>query len=277
MSGSIVKISNLDCPNVISDIFILLKEKNDDHVKNRCNNRLFKNDALPSKIFDFCQQHKLAPEARYFAVELFNRFAQKYLKKYPNRKDKIVYFCSRGAIYMMVCVQIASKMVSHYKSISQRNVMSQIDTARDQKRVTKKEILTTELEILQMVDYDLNFLMPMDFLEILLYYIQLHLESCRPQSLINCRDLADSCLNIQDMVYIRETKILSKCEHYPDVQGNRLLLAVAIICVAVFIVDDELSDIIALYLTEKCGLKHETVQCVSICIIEALTKVDSER
>ena len=265
-SPGFVQASLLDCPQVIADAFELLKEKNKNVSSIGCYNHFIKNSGLRNKVFKICQEYGLDPEVRYSSVELFNCFNQSL---YPDEKHRIEKFCPHGAKYMMVCITLCCKIAGN--SISHSNVLKEIKKMCGQE-FGKEEITTAEYFVLQTVDYELNFMTSLDFLDILLYYIQILLKDGWTHLLPDFPDLAKNCLHVQDMVYIRRTKVFSKCDNYlyPDVQCDRLLIAVAIVCVSCFLMDGQLGDIVAKYLKEKCELEHKTVKFVSLCIMGAL-------
>ena len=276
MADYIVNISDLDCLALVDDVFETLYQKNCERLSSKQGTQYFLNKKLPEIVFNLCKVFKLAPEARYFAVELFNAFANKYIQCFSKRKDKMIVFCSKSALYILVCIQISSKMSSHYKSISQRSIINQMNQANGQRRVTKSDIITTELEILQMVNYDLNFLLPLDVIDVLLYYIQKYLEEEKPEALPNCSKLKETCSTILELVYLRQYFILSQFYGSSDrFVCDQMLLSVAVISVAIFVVEDDLSDFIAKFLATKCRIDRDDILKLSCVIIEHVTKAKS--
>lgn len=271
--GLIFCTSDLDCPQIIDDVFEVVCQKNTASKSTKNAPQFMMNKKCPEIIFKLCDQFKLALEARYFAVELFNDFATAYIQQYGKRKDRMLAFCSNSALYILVCIQISSKMSSHYKAITQRSVINHYNIASGEGRISRADVMATELEILQIVNYDLNFLLPNDIIDILLFYVQDYLDQRNPRVLENCEKLKETCASILEMVYLRHDRIMSMYSSRSDGKHtDNLLLSIAVICVAIFIVDDDLSEVVAVYLSEKCSTEHGKVLKLSVAIIENVYK-----
>lgn len=273
MIDYIVSISDIDTCAIVDDVFETMCNKNKSYLESNKNCHYFLNKKLPEIIFNLSKLFKLAPEVRYFAVELFHTFSNKYIQQFCQRKDKMIAFCSKSALYILVCIQISSKMSSHYKAISQRNVINQMHHASGQHRVTKSDVINAELEILQLVNYDLNFLLPLDIIDVLLYFVQNFLKEENPSGLKNCSKLKETCSYILEMVYLRQHHILATFYGSSGIQTcDQILLSIAVICVAVFVLDDNLSEDIAVFLSKKCNLDQSDVLKMSVCITENVYK-----
>lgn len=272
MVDHIIKISDLDCATLLDDVFEIICRKNS-HLSSRSNHFTL-DRKLPEVIFYFCQCFKLAPEAQFFAIELFQEFTRNFLQQNSKIKEKVLSFCSKSTLYILVCVQISSKMSSHYKAIPQKAIVTHLNqiTTMKQQKITKRDVILAELEILKTVNYDLNFLLPLDIIDLLLFFVQNWLKENNPQRLQNCTKLKETCLSILQMVYLRQHQILTDFDR-GSVQGYcKLLLSVAVICVAVFIVDDDLSEVMAVFMANKCNLDHSELLKLSVCIIENIYK-----
>ena len=273
MMDYIVKIADIDSSAIVDDVFEIICLKNRTHLESTNSYQYFLSKKLPEIVFNLSKLFKLAPEARYFAVELFHAFSNKYIQKYCQRKDKMIAFCSNSALYILVCIQISSKMSSHYKAISQRNVINQMNLANGQRRVSKADVIGAELEILQLVNYDLNFLLPLEIIDVLLYFVQNFLKEENQTGLKNCSKLKETCSCILEMVYLRQHHILTSFYGSSGQQAcDQVLLSIAVICVAVFIVDDNLSEDIAVFLSKKCNADQSKVLKMSVCVTENVYK-----
>ena len=279
MVDYIVKISDLDCASLLDDVFETICSKNSKVSNKNCQFVLDKR--LPEVMFYFCESFKLAPEASFFAVELFHGFTKSYVQQFSKQKEKMLAYCSKSTLYILVCIQISSKMSSHYKAIPQRSIMNHLNhiNGNRQRRITKRDVIMAELEILQTVNYDLNFLLPLDIIDILLYFVQNWLKETNPQALPNCRQLKETCSSILEMVYLRQHQILGDFGkdtiHQSDC--SQLLMSIAVICVAVFIVDDDLSEVIAVFMADKCNTDHSELLRLSVCIIENIYSHNSNQ
>ena len=270
MLDYIVQISDLDNLSMIDDVFETVSVKNSCQSSRSCH--YVPDKKLPEVIFYFCDLFKLAPEASFFAIELFHEFTRKYIQQFSKQKDKMVSYCTKSTLYVLVCIQISSKMSSHYKAIPQRCVINHLNNmsiSRHRKIISKREVITAELEILETVNYDLNFLLPLDVIDIMLYFVQNWLKDNNPKALENCSHLKETCLSILEMVYLRQHQILVDfMKDVPHTDCNQIMLSIAVICVAVFIVDDDLSEILAVFMAEKCKIDHTVLLKLSVCIIE---------
>ena len=270
MLDYIVRITDLDNSSMVNDVFETMSLKNNSQSIRSC--FYIPDKKLPEVIFYFCDLFKLAPEASFFAIELFHEFTTKYIQQYSNQKDKMTSYCSKSTLYILVCIQISSKMSSHYKAIPQRCVINHLNSMlmnRQRKIISKREVILAELEILETVNYDLNFLLPLDVIDIMLYFVQNWLKTNNPQALENCGNLKETCLSILEMVYLRQHRIfLDFMKDVPHMDCSQIMLSIAVICVAVFIVDDDLSEIIAVFMADKCNVDHTVLLKLSVCIIE---------
>ena len=280
MYDAIVSLSDLDDASILDDIFIVLCEKNAKNTLfNKNNNIRFKNKRLPQLFFHLCKSFQLNSETKYFALELFTVFANKFVQKYYTRKDKIKSFCSKSISYMFVCVQIASKMSNHYKTISQRSILTQVRKSHSSDRnFTKSDILAMELEILSTVEYDLNFVLPVDFLEILLCHVQKYLYSYHPQEISDCVKLKNISSSILDMVYVRHHQMFRFLdESLTHIAEDKLLLSISVVCVAIFLLGGKLIDSVSGHLSQRCAVNNDNILKLSCCIIEHLSSDDKEK
>ena len=279
MADYIVKITDLDCVSLLDDVFETICVKSNNATSNKFQIGLDKK--LPEVIFYFCQSFELAPEASFFAVELFHGFTRKYIQQYSKQKEKMGLYCSKSTLYILVCIQISSKMSSHYKAIPQRCIINHLNHIHGNRlrHISKRDVLMAELEILQTVNYDLNFLLPIDIIDIMLYFVQNWLEESYPKALKNCCQLKKTCSSILEMVYLRQHQILIDFGKDTVQQSacSQMLLSIAVICVAVFIVDDDLSEVIAVFMADKCNTDHTALLKLSVCIIENIYNNNTNR
>ncbi|XP_074655761.1 cyclin N-terminal domain-containing protein 1-like [Tubulanus polymorphus] len=147
------------------------------------------------------------------------------------------------------CCQIASKLVSHYKIITQARARHILKEAGH--RYSNDSILQSELRVLKTLDYNVSVLTPIVYVETLLEILGYNLKNCRVKIYYGvCIKLIDLFSIKRQTVYDTLYSITSRksfCsqlqrKRFMSVECDSMLLAAATVAASVYIVDQDKAD-----------------------------------
>lgn len=235
----------------------------------------------PSNVVEFiflvCQKLKLPYEAKYIAVETFSRFMYLHMAEIykhvhnpitgKNYEWKTVEnrVKSQVTLRALTCIQITSKLCSHYKIVSPQKIQNFLSQCGY--KYTVNSMAQSEFRILKTLQYELTQKTPMTYVEMLLEILSSY-DQC-----YKIKDIYTNSLKILDMYYINQKDILEKAvlisesqsltnklvleERKNAIRADYMLIACAIIGTAAFVVDYKNSDKIIKDLSELSSIAND--------------------
>ncbi|XP_072032875.1 LOW QUALITY PROTEIN: cyclin N-terminal domain-containing protein 1-like [Amphiura filiformis] len=249
--------------DVLEDVFLLHAKKNEEVIhQGSSDDGSFKHGTWSETIFLICKKFQQPAETRYLAVEIFDRFMITNLKNLHQPVDKDRKWCipvsvwnksskkckKRILLYMLSCVQVASKMCSHKRILSCRRCC---EFLRDAGVFCSRDlVLDCELCVLKTLNYKIHVSSPVVYIEALLEIIGRSTQVAGGQ----LRSIHGTSLQVLDLVYLKRNAIYSKLYEVVtgDVLGSTLergktgflcvekdamLLAACVIAAATYILD----------------------------------------
>ncbi|XP_078361348.1 cyclin N-terminal domain-containing protein 1-like [Oculina patagonica] len=229
----------------------------------------FKGGNTAEYVFLLCEEMGLPTQTRFLAIEIFDRFMAKHVcdlyelirsnsetnlqknwKEVENREK------TQLPLRVMSCVQLASKLTSHYKAITPSKGQRFLNSIGH--CYTLGSIVKSELRILQTLDYHILITTPLTFLETILEILG-HNDSRAQVKLLH-----DASVKVLDIVYLKFEKIYTKLcmaatgencikdgrQNLSVLTNDLMLLAVSVIGAASYIVNQATSDMVV----EQLGL-----------------------
>ncbi|XP_069560799.1 cyclin N-terminal domain-containing protein 1 [Brachyistius frenatus] len=270
---------------LLTDFLININQINKDNLESlsKCS---FKHKRLVEYILLITQELRLDPQVGYHAVELLQRFVVKHLADLlttptpqgaaadqpPSYEDAVFdKLKDKFPLVVFSCVQLASKVSMH------SNMIDNITAARFLHSVghsvSKQTIIESELLVLKGLEFRLNVLNPLTYVEILLEVLG-HNERSVP-----VKHLYHLCHHVLQFIVLERTAIYDTLlmtttrgvspsgeqrEKFVTVTEDCMLLGVAVISVATFIlyvrkweqVVEELSNITGISSKSISDLAH---------------------
>ncbi|RMX44328.1 hypothetical protein pdam_00018874 [Pocillopora damicornis] len=260
----------------------------------------FKGGKNAEYVFLLCEEMGLPTQTRFLAIEIFDR--QVFMAKHVcdlydlirsnsetnlqrNWKEVENRIKTQLPLRVMSCVQLASKLTSHYKVSTQKLLQRQymcfiLSTAITPNKgqrflnsighcYTLGSIVKSELRILQTLDYHILITTPLTFLETILEILAPLKNCCITQlghndTQAQVKLLHDASVKLLDIVYLKFEEIYSKLcmaatgescvkdgrQSLAIISSDLMLLAVSVIGAASYIVNQTTSDMVI----EQLGL-----------------------
>ncbi|OXB70425.1 UNVERIFIED_CONTAM: hypothetical protein H355_003998 [Colinus virginianus] len=131
-------------------------------------------------IFLLSEKWHLDHPARYQAVELLERFMIKQIEQIRtsprenipssgqgrSRNSVQEQICDTFVLRLVSCIQLASKLSLHYNAVNSDTALKFLQSLKYS--YTKQELLESELTVLQTLQFQINVLTPLAYIELLL-------------------------------------------------------------------------------------------------------------
>lgn len=185
------------------------------------------------------------------------------------------------------CVQLASKLGSHYHLVTLNRARSFLTSCGF--RYAATSIVQSEIRVLKTLEYKVHQPTPLEFIEVLLGSLVHNNKS------VPAKHLHALSLKVLDVFYLRRRQIHSKLEQLsssceekrtpPDitmaaVEADKMLLASAIITAAAFILGQSQTKLISSKLSQiTCIVSEDIITFASILLEEVFmddTKLEAE-
>lgn len=223
----------------------------------------FKGGKNAEYIFLLCEGMGLPTQTRFLAIEIFDRFMAKHVcdlyelirsnsetNLQRNWKEVENRVKNQLPLRVMSCVQLASKLTSHYKAITPSKGQRFLNSIGH--CYTLGSMLKSELRILQTLDYHILITTPLTFLETILEILG-HNDTRAQVKLLH-----DASVKLLDIVYLKFEEIYSKLcmaatgescikdgrQSLAIISSDLMLLAVSVIGAASYIVNQTTSDMV---------------------------------
>ncbi|XP_057294973.1 cyclin N-terminal domain-containing protein 1-like [Hydractinia symbiolongicarpus] len=217
------------------------------------NDGYFKEGKATELIFNVCKRLSLSDDVKYVAVELFDNFMSKHITelyeivKNSSSKEKQVDWKSvearikdQAPLRALSCIQVASKLISHYKALTASKVKRFLSSCGLQYSVTS--VVKSEMRVLRTIDYRMCITTPLTYVEMLLEVLRR-----------NCPGLEASLVHsvtvkVLDVAYMQNFYIYqllcesAGVEFDMKLSADMLLLATCSIVTAAYVIDSESND-----------------------------------
>eukprot|EP00111_Clytia_hemisphaerica_P006168 TCONS_00017871-protein len=208
-------------------------------------------------IFNLCQKFELPVEVKYAAIELFDQFMtihitelQEIVRASSSAEKQLDWSSVEARIKdqvvlrAMTCVQIASKLVSHYKAVHPSKVKRYLSACN--LHYSMSSVNKSEMRVLTTVNYQLPLTTPIVHIEMLLEVFKRNCDG------VNVDLILKAAINILDVSYISRTRLKDLLRYASTDDGeetlkrrcvsNHFLLAACVIVAASYVIDSSTND-----------------------------------
>ncbi|XP_071941412.1 cyclin N-terminal domain-containing protein 1-like [Antedon mediterranea] len=262
---------------VLESMLQNLAKENEKKLKEGINNQnCFKKQKKAVEfIFLMCEKLKQPTEARYMAVDIFNRFMVKqvlslyeyvmssptYTHKKQDWQNIIKRLMKQMTLRMLSCIQVASKLCSHYKSLTAKRCHRILHDFG--LNYSMDNTVQSELCVLKTLQYEISTSSPLTYVEIILEVI------AHNDHGVEMKPLHHISIQIIDLAYLRRQSIYEQlfitatgqpCIYKQDrikfvpVENDLMLFAVAVIAASSYVADQSTSDQVINHLEKITGI-----------------------
>lgn len=267
-------------------------EKNMLNVDDECRG-IFKSGKRAVYIFLLCKHFKLGYEEQNVALELFSRFMSRHIVElmqhvrdtkntdnpieWSHVEERIKHQITLRAV---TCVQLASKVSSHYAIISLGSAKRFL-TAHGYRYATNS-IIQSEIRVLKTLNYKVHPPIPLTYVEALLEVLG-HNSPC-----IKVKQLHGICLGILELHYIQRDSIYTKLKQISGItcgqksratiiEKDNMLTGSAIIGAAAFILNTSTSDFVIEQLSRITEIVSEDISDFSAVLTEQVLSQNEDK
>ncbi|XP_015754998.1 PREDICTED: cyclin N-terminal domain-containing protein 1-like [Acropora digitifera] len=246
----------------------------------------FKGGKTAAYVFLLCEDMGLPSQTRFLAIEIFDRFMSKHVcglyelirsnsetNQQKNWKEVENRVKTQLPLRVMSCVQLASKLTSHYKVVTASKGQRFLNSIGH--CYSLGSIVKSELRILTELDYHILVTTPLTFLETVLEILG-HNDSRSQVKLLH-----EASVKLLDIVYLKFEEIYSKLcmaatgencisdrQKLSVLANDLMLLAVSIIGAASYIVNQATSDMVVEQLGRITQIPVDDILDFATIIIE---------
>ncbi|XP_076236646.1 cyclin N-terminal domain-containing protein 1 [Calliopsis andreniformis] len=231
---------------------------------------------IVTAIFKIAEYLDLGPDARYIAIHLYDKFMCNYFWEIYNDQtiDQSDSFWSQvcqeisgqSKLYLMSCLQLASKMDSHSKSLGISQILSILRWIDNTSQYTRNIIFLSEFKVFKVVGFRMPFCTPLNCIEVLL----------AATGLRNTQNIKYLTISLLDLVYLQREKFYSHLQYLIQghiakteqekknlmaLESNILFLAASVILCGTFFscIDRKAARLIASKLSELTDIKADDI------------------
>ncbi|XP_076300786.1 cyclin N-terminal domain-containing protein 1 [Lasioglossum baleicum] len=231
---------------------------------------------IVSAIFQITEHLDLGPDAKYITIHLYDRFMCNYFWEVykaettdhteTSWREVCKRISSQSKLYLISCLQLASKMDSYSKNLGVtqvHHILRWIDKKSD---YSQSIISSSEFKVFQMVGFKVPFCTPLNCIEVLL----------AATGLRNMPNVQDLTITLLDLVYLQREKLYShlqcllqgriaKTDHEKrnlmSLESNVLFLGASIVLCATFFVyvEAETAKITASKISELVDIESDNI------------------
>ncbi|XP_065184788.1 cyclin N-terminal domain-containing protein 1-like [Sycon ciliatum] len=296
------KTSGLSAELLEDALHVLAENNEKNKLKAPVGRGLFKSGAVAEYVFLLCEHLELPNEARYLAVELFDRFMAKHVAqlyehvmnsdKYPQKEEGWATVESRIqrqlTLRMASCIQLASKMCSHYKIAAVSKLRQFLRCLG--LRYADDALSKSELRILETLEFTLSIPSPLTYVETILEILGHNSKKCRVKL------LHGTSLLVLDMIYLNFEDIYgeisktmaaaeqrgtpmaitsTRCLHSASaLRSDLMLLAVIVTGTAAVLVDVETSSHVMQQIALITQMPKESLRVLVKILLNCIIKSD---
>ncbi|KAL3862449.1 hypothetical protein ACJMK2_008413 [Sinanodonta woodiana] len=273
----------------------LLIKKNSEDVKTATPEQfIFRTNDSVQFLFLTCEKLKLPEETKFQAMNLFERFMLKHVKELysyvltsKNRNKNKSWMDIKARVHNQVflrvisCIQIASKVTSHYRILSTGRARKILKDAGH--NYTLDGILCSELRILKTLGFNVTFPSVLVYLETVLEmlgYISIEVKLLHHISI----SLLEVCYLRHGDIYTRLHQAISGNHSYfseeekkkfSAVHADKMLLVASVVSAVAFIVEQSNADEVISHVSRLTEIDSEDIVDFSAVIIRFLQDTES--
>lgn len=235
-------------------------------------------------LFELSRHFGLRPEVQYWAAELFHRFMLSHIielydhvEESQTTENPIQWVDVENRLKHQIvlravsCVQLASKLSSHYSIVSLGRAKAFLTSCGF--RYATSSIVQSEVRVLKTLDFKVHqHPTPVEFVEALLGALG------HNDKEIPVKQLHGIALKVLDVFYLCRGKVFSKLQKVagPEksssaaaIEADLMLLSAAVITAAAFILDQSNSDYIMQHLSQiTCIVNEDILNFASVLLEE---------
>ena len=243
---------------------------------------------IVSAIFKITEHLDLGPDARYTAIHLYDKFMCNYFwevydaqaahQSESSWSEVCKKISSQSKLYLMSCLQLASKMDSHSGSLRISQILNVLRWIDKKSEYTHSIIFSSEFKVFKMVGFKMPFCTPLTCVEVLLSATGLRNEP-------NMQDLTISLL---DLVYLQREKLYSHVQclaqghiaktdlekrNRMTLESNVLFLGASVVLCGTFFscTDGEATKVVASKLSKLVDIKTDDIwRMANILLVMAI-------
>ncbi|KAH9510272.1 Cyclin N-terminal domain-containing protein 1 [Bulinus truncatus] len=290
-------MENGSCPEILQDWLFNMALINSRDIKTATvTQNIFSHGSWSECVFLMCDRFELPCQAKYAALEIFDRFMLKHIQDLyehvqntKSSKKKSDWECilervkNQAFLRILSCCQIASKLNSHYKVITVKRAKRCLQDAGYS--YSCESILQSEMRVLKTLSYNIPKTSCLDYIEILLELLGQNMG----KDLLDVKVYHDTaikiltfiCLHrhsIYDRLYILAAGIgagalVSSQEQrlkLAAVKMDKMLLSATVVATAVQIIDQSLTGEVMIQLNKVNEVPVQDLQDFMSVILEII-------
>ncbi|XP_043086946.1 cyclin N-terminal domain-containing protein 1 [Puntigrus tetrazona] len=276
--------------DILTDILSNLNKRNKLHLENvsdLCG--CLKDSRLVESVFGLCEELRVSPAVGYQAVEILERFMAKYTEDLIRSQEgqgseELIFQTLKQKFFLSVLssVQIASKLDLYSNVVNNELAVRFLQAAGHSS--TKQQLLDSEILILKTLNFNLNVLNPLTYVETLLEVLG------RNEARVPVAQLHQLCVCVLRFVYLQRETIYhallrsatgrSSPSHeqrarFVSVTEDLMLLGVGVIAVASFIHHISTWEKVVEELTGITGISGNSIKEFACVTLTHLTQTRS--
>ncbi|XP_060600552.1 cyclin N-terminal domain-containing protein 1-like [Ruditapes philippinarum] len=277
---------------MLEDWMVLLADKNSEALENA---KAVQGSSIIQESVQFlfltCDRMKMSSEVKYLSLDLFDRFMLQHvqdlhehvvnthpvktrMKEWQEIQKRV---SNQVVLRVISCIQIASKLTSHYRILSPNKARRFLFDAGH--RYNTESILQSELRILKTLDFCVSRPSPLVYLECILEALG------KTECEFEVKVLHGVTLNLLDMVYLQYSEIYSRLhevaaggspvtqkdmECFASVRADKMLLMVTLITAAAYIIDRNSHEKIMFSVSRITKIPAEDISDFASVILKTL-------
>ena len=271
--------------DLLEDNLKLLASKNDTAVDKSQEDKTegrFKQGNPVLFLFELCGHFSLRPEVKYWAAELFQRFMLKHITELYQHVEESIKTESpirwedvEGRLKHQIplravsCVQLASKLSSHYGIVSVGRAKNFLTSCGF--RYATASIVQSEMRVLKTLDYQVTNPTPVEFTETLLEALG------HNSPTIRAKQIHGVALKVLDVFYLCRMDIYSRLKkaskgNSAAIEADFMLLATAVITASAFILDQSKCDDVIQHLAAISCIANEDILSFATVLLQQIFK-----
>lgn len=240
-------------------------------------------------VFELSRHFRLRPEVQYWAAELFHQFMLKHIVElYQHVQDSQVTdspiqwsdvenrLKHQIVLRAVSCVQLASKLSSHYSIVSLSRAKHFLTSCGY--RYATASLVQSEVRVLKTLEFKVHHPTPVEFIEVLLEALG------HNDRTIEVKQMYGVSLKVLDVFYLCRVRIFAKLRAGIDqgkgqppspsaIEADFMLLATAVITASAFMLDQSNSDYIIGHLSRiTCIVAEDILSFASVLLEEVLSE-----
>uniref|UniRef100_A0A8V0ZPY5 Cyclin N-terminal domain containing 1 n=1 Tax=Gallus gallus TaxID=9031 RepID=A0A8V0ZPY5_CHICK len=277
-------------PEIIEDTLIHLAMENEQHLSMLPDPAgCFREARTVEFIFLLSEKWHLDQSARYQAVELLERFMIKQVEQICTSPRQNVTGGEQGrsqnslqeqihdtfVLRLVSCIQLASKLSLHYNAVNTDTALKFLQSLKYS--YTKQELLESELAVLETLQFQINVLTPLAYIELLLEVLGHN--GC----LLPAKPLHQMCVQLLDFFYLKRDTIYDtllniaienltpselQIAKFLIVKEDLMLLAVGIISTSAFMLNPEHWKKVVEHLNCITGITSQSISEFSYAVLK---------